>query len=83
MPGNLGPPPPKDSAAFDDWLNDLYEFLKYPVWGKLIGAASDVIYYFGDAGTDGSWRITRSGDDLQFDRRESGSWVNKGSFTAV
>ena len=32
MPGNLGPPPPKDSAAFDDWLNDLYEFLKHPTF---------------------------------------------------
>lgn len=33
--------------------------------------------YFGDPNTDGSWRITRSGNDLVFQRRESGSWVTK------
>jgi hypothetical protein len=38
--------------------------------------------YLGDSETDGSWRISRSGTDLHFDRRESGSWVNKGSHTA-
>ena len=27
---NLRPPPPKDDPAFDDWLEELYEFLKYP-----------------------------------------------------
>jgi hypothetical protein len=34
-------------------------------------------FYFGDADTDGSWRITRTGDNLVFERRESGSWVTK------
>lgn len=27
---NLRPPPPKNSPDFDDWLKELYEFLKYP-----------------------------------------------------
>jgi hypothetical protein len=40
------------------------------------------VVYLGDSATNGSWRIVRSGDDLHFDRRESGAWVNKGSFTA-
>ena len=31
---------------------------------------------------NGSWRIIRSGNNLSFQRRESGSWVEKGSFLA-
>jgi hypothetical protein len=27
---NLRPPPSKDSPDFDDWMQELYEFLKYP-----------------------------------------------------
>ena len=34
-------------------------------------------FYFGDSVTDGSWRITRNGNNLVFERRESGSWVTK------
>lgn len=34
----------------------------------------------GDPLTDGSWRIVVSGNDLSVQRRESGSWVEKGSF---
>ncbi len=33
--------------------------------------------YIGDRNTDGSWRITRSGNDLVFQRRESGVWNTK------
>jgi hypothetical protein len=33
--------------------------------------------YLGDAGTNGTWQIIRSGDDLIFARRESGSYVTK------
>ena len=29
---------------------------------------------------DGSWRISISSDDITFQRKESGSWVTKGSF---
>ena len=38
--------------------------------------------YLGAADTDGSWRIVRSGSDLVFQRRESGSWVTKGTILA-
>ena len=31
-------------------------------------------FYFGDPNTDGTWRIIRDGDDLSFERRESGTW---------
>lgn len=39
--------------------------------------ASTAYKYLGASGTNGSWRIGRSGDDLVFERRESGSWVTK------
>lgn len=36
--------------------------------------------YFGPSGTDGTWRIGRSGNNLVVERRESGSYVEKGAF---
>lgn len=37
--------------------------------------------YFGDANTDGSWRILPVGNNLSIQRRESGSWVEKDAMT--
>lgn len=37
---------------------------------------------FGDPNVNGSWRMSISGTDIIVERRESGSWVNKGGFTA-
>ena len=37
-------------------------------------------YYLGDATVSGTWRITRSGDDLKFQWYDGGSW-NDGSMT--
>lgn len=34
-------------------------------------------FYFGDPLTDGTWRIKRDGNDLSFERRETGTWVFK------
>lgn len=34
-------------------------------------------FYMGDPTTDGTWRIVRSGTALEFQRRESGTWVYK------
>lgn len=45
-----------------------------------IGSAS--YFYLGDSVTNGSWRIGRSGNNLVFERRESGSWVTKNTITA-
>ena len=42
---------------------------------------SDGVTYFGDSGTNGSWRITRSGDNLVFQRLESGTWTTKDTIT--
>jgi hypothetical protein len=39
-------------------------------------------YLMGPPDVDGSWRIVRSGNDLQFQRREGGAWVNKGAILA-
>lgn len=42
---------------------------------------ADQSFYFGDENTDGSWRIVRSGNNLLFERRESGVWVSKSTMT--
>lgn len=34
-------------------------------------------FYMGDPNTNGSWRIIRSGNNLNFERREGGVWVAK------
>ena len=40
---------------------------------------ADEALYLGDPNTEGSWRIVRDGDNLNFERLESGIWQNKGS----
>lgn len=37
--------------------------------------------YIGDSGTNGTWKIVISGTTLSMQRRESGSYVEKGAFT--
>jgi len=46
-----------------------------------VTTASDQAFYIGDSATDGSWRFIRSANNLVVERRESGSWVNKGQWT--
>jgi len=38
------------------------------------------VFYFGDQNTDGSWRIVVDGTNLSVQYRESGVWIEKGSF---
>jgi hypothetical protein len=38
-------------------------------------------YYIGDPDVDGSWRILVSSDNLTFQRRETGVWVEKSAVT--
>ena len=52
---------------------------KLDVDGDLEVSALDA-FYLGDPGTDGTWRIIRSGNDLAFERRELGVWLKKGTF---
>ena len=51
---------------------------------KLIGdevhLSSDGIIYLGDPDTDGTWRVIINGDDLEFQKREAGTYVMKGAF---
>lgn len=46
------------------------------------GVGGSQAYYFGAEATDGTWRIIRSGNDLKFQRRESGSYVDKSTIAA-
>jgi len=50
-------------------------------WGQIYGSGDPTIP-IGDPTVDGSWRIIVSGTSLQFQRRESGSWVEKGGYLA-
>lgn len=43
----------------------------------------DATLYLGDRRTDGSWRFSRSGDDVVWQRREAGSWVTKSTISAT
>ncbi len=45
-----------------------------------VNAGSTSAIYFGDSATDGTWKIVRSGNNLSFQRRESGAYVEKGNF---
>lgn len=47
-----------------------------------ISIQSTQAFYFGDEGTDGTWKIVRNGDNLEFLRRESGNYVSKGLISA-
>ena len=46
-----------------------------------IQVGTDGWIYFGGKDVDGSWRIGRSGDDWNAERREVGVYVAKGAFT--
>jgi len=48
----------------------------------VIDTSATGAWYLGDPGTDGSWRITRSGTDLVIHRRESAVWTTKQTVAA-
>lgn len=48
---------------------------------RLSGVGGEEYLYFGDENTDGSWRLIIDGDNLAIQKRESGVWVEKSSFT--
>lgn len=54
--------------------------LDFQAGDVICGAAKPI--YFGSSATDGTWKIVRSGNDLIFQRRESGSYVTKHTITA-
>lgn len=72
-------------------LQDFYELLREELdkqWRLLfqdvstIQVGDDGWIYFGNKNTDGTWRIGRSGNDWNMERRESGTYVAKGAATA-
>lgn len=71
--GTLG----QDGTNFlwDDASNSL------TIGGDVLSSATSALY-FGASGTDGTWRIVRSGNDLVIRRRESGNYVTKSTITA-
>ena len=46
--------------------------------GNLVITGTSAVY-IGDKNTNGSWRIVRNGNDFEFQRREGGTWVEKGA----
>ena len=40
-------------------------------------------FYLGDSGTDGSWRMRVNGTKIVWEKRETGSWNEKGSFDSA
>jgi hypothetical protein len=47
-----------------------------------VDVPSDKAFYLGAPATDGTWRITRSGNNLLMERRESGAYVTKQTIAA-
>jgi sporulation protein YlmC with PRC-barrel domain len=47
-----------------------------------VKAASGSYFYAGSPTVDGSWRWFISGTDLVYERREGGSWIQKGAIAA-
>jgi hypothetical protein len=61
---------------------DEERYILHPLWTAFFEQFLSHTVYLGNPKTNGTWRVARSGNDLHFDRLESGTWVNKGSFTA-
>ena len=40
-------------------------------------------FYLGDSGTDGSWRMRINGTKIVWEKRETGSWNEQGSFDSA
>lgn len=62
-------------------INESAPTSQLDVNGDIEVGSSDAMY-FGDPTTDGTWRQVRSGDDFVVERREFGSYVEKGRFSA-
>ena len=68
----------KTKPAHDDVLQWNNSTKHWEPVGKGVLSSADFIY-FGAVDTNGTWRIGRSGDNLVFQRRESGTYVTKAS----
>jgi hypothetical protein len=70
-----------DANKYVQWDATDFKFAtdsgEFKFTGGSIETDSGEYVYIGDAGTNGTWRMGRSGDDMVFERRESGSYVTK------
>ena len=68
-------------TSTDDGINRLQVSGSVVATGSMAVGSAEA-FFLGDGGTNGSWRFFRSGNNLLVQRRESGSWVTKHTFTA-
>ena len=60
-----------------DELDRTYRLVLSDITTVQIGSGTTGNFlYFGDADTDGSWRIGKSGADYVLEHRDSGVWTN-------
>lgn len=70
----------KTRPANDDILQWNNSNKRWELVNKGVLSSADFIY-FGATDTNGTWRIGRSGNNLVFQLRESGTYVTKGKMT--
>ena len=67
------------------WDN-LYNLRQFPasmnVYGDSVVLNSGTSLYFGEPDQDTSWRLRRDGNNMVFERRETGTWNNKSTISA-
>jgi hypothetical protein len=84
MPGGSGvvgiPPPETGADGQVLTVSNRKAAWKDATGGSGSGHTDEETLSLGDATTDGSWQLTISGTDLLVQKRESGSWVTKGTF---
>ena len=69
-----------DGTNYKNFIQCLWDAAKIDFGSNDVNTGSTSNFYFGDSATDGTWKIVRSGNNLSFQRRESGSYVEKGKF---
>lgn len=68
----------KIKKKIDDMKTDILNIPNH-VFGGFSPQSNDL--NIGDPSAEGAWRIVKSGNDLSFQRYESGTWTEKGAFT--
>jgi len=63
-------------------LNTIEQRLRVVESLEALDTSATGALYLGDPATDGSWRITRSGNNLVIQRRESAVWTTKDTILA-
>lgn len=72
-------------ADFQSWVENLFsEIAKKINWllDRIKIGIIEIVPSGSAIGDDGNWRIYINGNNLEFQRKESGTWVKKGAVTA-